>query len=96
MFVSFKQSSHGIVLKFCLELDFKKLAMETLTMEKITDDTLFFFYYSEEAFKAKGGRKVNGIIYTEKVMKGRSPFLKYSDRKIVAWGKNIDMKIERI
>jgi hypothetical protein len=70
--------------------------MELLTMEKITDDTLFFFYYSEKAFKAKGGRKVNGMVYTEKVMKGRCPVLNYDDSKIIAWGKNIDMKIERI
>jgi hypothetical protein len=70
--------------------------MELLIMEKITDNTVFDFYFSKLALAVRGGMKVNGVVYTEKIVHGKKPTLNYSDTELVATVKNIDMKIERI
>lgn len=70
--------------------------METLIMEKIYDSTRFDFYFSKMAFSQRGGMKVNGVVYTERIIKGKKPKLNYSDSELVASGRNIDMKIERV
>lgn len=67
-----------------------------LIMEKITDNTVFDFYFSKLALAVRGGMKINGVVYTEKIIHGKTPKLNFSDSKLVATVKNIDMKIERI
>jgi hypothetical protein len=67
-----------------------------LTMDKITDNTVFDFYFSKLALAIRGGMKINGVVYTEKIQHGKKPKLNYSDAELVATVKNIDMKIERI
>ena len=72
--------------------------MNTLEMEKITDYTEFDFYFSPKAFQEKGGRTINGILYVERIRKGKAPILgkTYKDMELVYSGTNINLNSENI
>lgn len=69
--------------------------MFAVQMIKITEDTMFEFYFSKAMSEEMGEMKVNGIPYTERVVAGRKPInsARYPDLHIVFTGRQKDYSI---